>query len=102
MGPDNIRSQQRNPKNFLLDFSQSMLLITSPIPQLTHLDAWFDFLANVPESQHAGLMLFSDHATPDGNHFSAYGCHTFRWVNAEGQATFVKVSISAKSCYQSA
>jgi catalase len=27
-------------------------------------NAWFDFLANVPESNHAGLMLFSDHATP--------------------------------------
>ncbi|KAJ9125972.1 hypothetical protein QFC24_002757 [Naganishia onofrii] len=46
-GPDNIRSQQRHPKSFLLDYN-----------------AWFDFLANVPESNHAGLMLFSDHATP--------------------------------------
>lgn len=55
------------------------------------LDAWFDFLANVPESQHAGMMLLSDYATPDGNHFSAYGCHTFRWVNAKGDAVFVKV-----------
>ncbi|WVR09710.1 hypothetical protein IAU60_006786 [Kwoniella sp. DSM 27419] len=62
-GPDNIRSQQH---------------------------AWFDFLANVPESQHAGMMLLSDHATPDGNHFSAYGAHTFRWVNAQGEAVFVK------------
>nr|XP_031858976.1 uncharacterized protein CI109_005644 [Kwoniella shandongensis]KAA5526048.1 hypothetical protein CI109_005644 [Kwoniella shandongensis] len=72
-GPDNIRSQQRNPQNFLLDFN-----------------AWFDFLANVPESQHAGMMLFSDHATPDGNHFSAYGCHTFKWVNAAGGFVYVK------------
>lgn len=72
-GPDNIRSQQRNPQSFLLDFN-----------------AWFDFLANVPESQHAGMMLLSDHATPDGNHFSAYGCHTFRWVNDKGEAVFVK------------
>ncbi|WWD05385.1 hypothetical protein V865_003460 [Kwoniella europaea PYCC6329] len=72
-GPDNIRSQQRNPQNFLLDFN-----------------AWFDFLANVPESQHAGMMLLSDHATPDGNHFSAYGCHTFKWVNAEGSFVYVK------------
>ncbi len=56
-------------------------------------DAWFDFLANVPESQHAGLMLFSDHATPDGNHFSAYGCHTFKWVNAQGESVFIKVNL---------
>lgn len=32
----------------------------------------------------------SDYATPEGNHFSAYGCHTFRWVNKEGKAVFVK------------
>lgn len=37
-------------------------------------------------------MLLSDYATPDGNHFSAYGCHTFRWVNDQGEAVFVKVS----------
>ncbi|WRT66017.1 uncharacterized protein IL334_002968 [Kwoniella shivajii] len=76
-GPDNIRSQQRNPQNFLLDFN-----------------AWFDFLANVPESQHAGMMLLSDHATPDGNHFSAYGCHTFKWVNAEGKFVYVKLDFN--------
>jgi catalase len=76
-GPDNIRSQQRHPQSFLLDFN-----------------AWFDFLANVPESQHAGMMLLSDYATPDGNQFSAYGCHTFRWVNKAGEAVFVKVSQS--------
>ena len=44
-----VRSQQRHPKSFLLDFN-----------------AWFDYLANVPESQHAGLMLFSDYGTPKG------------------------------------
>lgn len=70
-----VRSQQRNPKSFLLDYN-----------------AWFDFLANVPESQHAGLMLFSDHATPVGWRFmSGYGVHTFRWVNTEGKYVFIKV-----------
>lgn len=44
-----VRSQQRHPKSFLLDFN-----------------AWFDYLANVPESNHAGLMLFSDYGTPKG------------------------------------
>ncbi|CAE6462926.1 unnamed protein product [Rhizoctonia solani] len=52
MGPDNIRSQQRNPKSGLIDYN-----------------AWFDFLGNVPESQHAGLMLLSDHGTPVGWRF---------------------------------
>ncbi|CAE6479979.1 unnamed protein product [Rhizoctonia solani] len=74
MGPDNIRSQQRNPKSGLIDYN-----------------AWFDFLGNVPESQHAGLMLLSDHATPVGWRFmSGYGCHTFRWTNTSGQGVFVK------------
>ncbi|KPV75803.1 uncharacterized protein RHOBADRAFT_52828 [Rhodotorula graminis WP1] len=74
MGPDNIRSQQRNPRNFLLDYN-----------------AWFDFLANVPESNHAGLMLLSDHGTPVGwRHMSGFGCHTFRLVNKEGRSTFIK------------
>ncbi|ELU37193.1 catalase [Rhizoctonia solani AG-1 IA] len=71
MGPDNIRSQQRNPKSGLIDYN-----------------AWFDFLANVPESQHAGLMLLSDHATPVGWRFmSGYGCHTFRWTNKDRKGT---------------
>jgi len=35
-GPDIIRSQSRNPKTFFLDY-----------------DATFDFLANVPEANHA-------------------------------------------------
>ncbi|KAG9094732.1 hypothetical protein FRC06_010531, partial [Ceratobasidium sp. 370] len=64
----------RNPKTGLIDYN-----------------AWFDFLANVPESQHAGLMLLSDHATPVGWRFmSGYGCHTFRWVNKSGDAVYVK------------
>merc|ERR1712225_154907 len=67
-------SQQRNPKSFLLDFN-----------------AWFDFLSQVPESNHAGLMLMSDYATPKGwIHMSGYGCHTFGMVNAAGERKWVK------------
>ncbi|KXN85827.1 Catalase [Leucoagaricus sp. SymC.cos] len=73
-GPDVIRSRQRNPKNFLLDYN-----------------SLFDFLANVPESNHAGLMFFSDHGTLRGRRFMhGYGCHTFRWVNNAGQFVYVK------------
>ncbi|KAF5532581.1 catalase [Fusarium mexicanum] len=51
-GPDVIRSQSCNPTNFLL--------------------------ANTPEANHAGLMFFSDHGTPQGWRFNhGYGCHTF-------------------------
>lgn len=73
-GPDVIRSQARDPKNFLLDY-----------------DATFDLLACSPEGNHAGLMFFSDHGTPNGwiyNH--GYGCHTFKWVNKEGKFVYIK------------
>ncbi|KAF5245489.1 hypothetical protein FANTH_7322 [Fusarium anthophilum] len=51
-GPDVIRSQFRNPTNV--------------------------FLANASEANHAGLMFFSDHGTPQGWRFNhGYGCHTF-------------------------
>lgn len=63
-GVDVIRSQQRNPQNFFVDWESS-----------------FDFLANVPESMHAGMMLWSDHGTPKAWRFNhGYGCrHTYKW-----------------------
>ncbi|KAL7748621.1 hypothetical protein RI367_006032 [Sorochytrium milnesiophthora] len=73
-GPDVIRSQQRNPATFLLDF-----------------DSLFDFMANVPESIHCGTMFFSDYGTPRGWRFMhGYGCHTFKWVNAQNEEFYVK------------
>ncbi|KAF4619696.1 hypothetical protein D9613_004849 [Agrocybe pediades] len=73
-GPDVIRSQQRNPQNFLLDYN-----------------SLFDFLSQVPESNHAGLMFFSDHGTPNSwVNLHGYGCHTFKWVNASGEFVYVK------------
>jgi len=73
-GPDVIRSQQRNPKNFLLDYN-----------------SLFDFLANVPESNHAGMMFFSDYGTPVGWRYNhGFGCHTFKWVNKNGKFVYIK------------
>jgi catalase len=75
-----IRSQNRNPRNFLVDF-----------------DALFDLLANTPEANHAGLMFFSDHGTPQGWRFNhGYGCHTFKWVNKDGQFVYIKYHFIAK------
>jgi len=79
-GPDVIRSQSRNPKNFLLDY-----------------DATFDLLGCVPEGNHAGIMFFSDHGTPDGwINEHGYGCHTFKWVNKDGQFVYIKYHFIAK------
>jgi hypothetical protein len=35
MGPDNIRSQQRNPKSFLLDYNVSFFLLLDLDSQLS-------------------------------------------------------------------
>jgi catalase len=78
-GPHNIRSQSRNPRSFFIDY-----------------DATMDFLANVPESNHAGTMFFSDSATPDGWNFHGYGCHTFSWVNKQGERVFIKYTFLKK------
>lgn len=75
-----IRSQSRNPKNFLLDY-----------------DATFDLLGNTPEGNHAGLMFFSDHSTPDGwTNIHGYGCHTFKWVNNNGRFVYIKYHFIAE------
>ncbi|KAJ9164779.1 Heme-dependent catalase [Coniochaeta hoffmannii] len=79
-GPDVIRSQYRNPRNFLFDW-----------------DACFDLLGNTPEANHAGLMFFSDHGTPVGWRYNnGYGCHTFRWVNGDGEFVYIKYHFMAK------
>lgn len=78
-GPDNIRSQSRNPKTNFIDY-----------------DATFDFLANVPESNHAGTMFFSDSGHPDGWNFHGYGCHTFSWTNAQGKRHYIKYTFKIK------
>jgi len=80
-GPDVIRSQSRRPDNFLLDYN-----------------ATFDLLANTPEGNHAGLMFFSDHGTPDGWRYNhGYGCHTFKWVNKKGEFVYIKYHFLADS-----
>lgn len=74
LGPDVIRSQTRDAENFLLNF-----------------DALFDFLINVPESLHCATMFFSNRGTPYGfRHMEGYGCHTFKWVNADGEEHYIK------------
>lgn len=79
-GPDVIRSQYRNPGNFLFDW-----------------DALFDLLGCTAEANHAGMMFFSDHGTPVGWRFNhGYGCHTFKWVNADGRFVYIKYHFLAK------
>lgn len=60
-------------------------------------NALFDLLSLTPEANHAGLMFFSDHGTPDAwVNIHGYGCHTFKWVNKNGEFVYIKYSFIAK------
>ncbi|BBN16758.1 catalase [Marchantia polymorpha subsp. ruderalis] len=72
--PDLIHSQKRNPQTHMKDPN-----------------AFWDFLSLVPESLHQVLITFSPRGVPDGfRHMHGYGSHTFKWVNSEGKANWVK------------
>ena len=59
--------------------------------------AW-DFWSLVPESTHQVTILMSDRGTPDGyRKMNGYSSHTFRWVNARGEAHWVKLHFKTKS-----
>nr|UCK81643.1 catalase [Arenicola marina] len=72
--PSFIHTQKRNPKTNLKD------------P-----DMFWDFLSLRPESAHQVSFLFSDRGTPDGfRQMNGYGSHTFKLVNAQGEAVYCK------------
>lgn len=57
-----------------------------------------ELYANTDASNHAGLMFFSDHGTPDGwIHEHGYGCHTFKWVNKDGKFVYIKYHFLAET-----
>jgi catalase len=54
-------------------------------------DTFWDFVSLMPESMHMILWLMSDRAIPRSlRMMEGFGVHTFRFVNADGKATFVK------------
>ena len=70
MFPSFIHTQKRNPVTHLKD------------P-----DAFWDFISLRPETTHQVMFLFSDRGTPYGyRHMNGYGSHTFKMVNAKGEA----------------
>src|SRR5579864_1357841 len=61
-----------------------------PQAQSAH-DNFWDFVSLLPESTHMLMWIMSDRAIPRSFRFmEGFGVHTFRLVNAEGRATFVK------------
>lgn len=72
--PDMVHTHKRNPQTNLKD------------P-----DAFWDFFSRSPESTHMVTVLFSDRGIPKNyRQMHGFGSHTFKWVNAEGKACFVK------------
>lgn len=54
-------------------------------------DTLWDFVANNPETAHAIMWAMSDRTIPRSlRMMEAFGVHTFRWVNAQNEAVFVK------------
>lgn len=69
-----IHSQKRNPKTHLRD------------P-----DAFWDFVAMLPETLHTIMMLFSDRGIPESfRHMHGYGVNTFKLVNVNNQSYYAK------------
>ncbi len=72
--PDFIHTQKRDPKT-----------------HLKNPNAVWDFWSLSPESLHQVTYLMGDRGIPATfRHMNGYGSHTFKWVNAEGEAVWVK------------
>lgn len=72
--PSFIHTQKRNPATHCKDA-----------------DMMWDFISLRPETTHQVSFLFSDRGLPDGyRHLNGYGSHTFKTVNAAGDAFYVK------------
>ena len=65
-------------------------------------DTFWDFISLMPESQHMAMWLMSDRAIPRSfRMMEGFGVHTFRLINAEGKASYVKFHWKPKLGLQS-
>lgn len=72
-----------------------------PQAQTAH-DNFWDFISLMPEAMNMVMWIMSDRAIPRSFRFmEGFGVHTFRLVNAEGKATFVKFHWKPKQGLQS-
>jgi len=79
--PDFIHTQKRDPRT-----------------NLKNPTAVWDFWSLTPESTHQVTILMSDRGTPDGfRHMHGFSSHTFRWVNQNGEAVWVKLHFITQS-----
>ncbi len=72
--PDFIHSQKRDPYSHVQEPN----------------NAW-DFFSHSPEATHQFTWLFGERGIPASlRHMDGFGSHTFQWVNARGDAFWVK------------
>jgi catalase len=72
--PDFVHTQKRNPQTHCKDA-----------------EAFWDFMALNPKTLHQMTILFLDRGTPKSyRHTHGFASHTFKWVNAQGEAFWVK------------
>jgi len=65
-------------------------------------DSFWDFISLTPESTHMIMWLFSDRGTPRSfRMMEGFGVNTYKWVNAEGKAVYVKYHWKPKLGVQS-
>jgi len=63
----------------------------NPVTHLKDPDMFWDFISLRPETTHQVSFLFSDRGIPDGYRcMNGYGSHTFKMVNAAGEAFYCK------------
>jgi len=72
-----------------------------PQAQTAH-DNFWDFISLTPESMHMIMWIMSDRTIPRSlRTIEGFGVHTFRFVDSEGQSTFVKFHWKPKQGLQS-
>ena len=72
-----------------------------PQAQSAH-DNFWDFISLTPESMHMIMWIMSDRAIPRSYRFmEGFGVHTFRFLNAQDESTFVKFIWKPKQGLQS-
>lgn len=60
-------------------------------------DTFWDFISLMPESMHMIMWLMSDRALPRSYRMmEGFGVHSFRFINSEGSAFFVKFHLKPK------
>lgn len=79
--PDFIHTQKRNPQTNCKDANM-----------------FWDFLSLTPESIHQVTYLFTDRGTPYSyRHMNGYSGHTFKFVNDNGEAFWVKLHFKTEA-----